>query len=132
MSGPQLRTGLTLVELVIVVSIIGMLASIAIPNYLRYPLRTRAAASMTHLSAIATVESAYYTEFGTYLSVSAPVPGTLPGTERVPWPSGSGFDLLSFAPEGSVRFQYAVGAGGAATVLRARVPCDAVSGRSRF
>ena len=115
------RRGFTLVELLIVVGIIGFLAAAAIPTFQRYQLRARATASMTHLQAIAVVEDAYYSEFGTYVSVSTPVPATLPAAQRIPWPAGTSFELLGFAPEGAVQFQYAVAAdsgGGSGALLR--------------
>lgn len=102
------RTGFTLLELMIVVGLIGTLAAIAIPNFLRYQLRTRATESLTHLKGIGTAEDAYYAEHGTYVSVTSPVPALLPGTQRVPWPGGTRFNTIGWAPEGGVVFQYAV------------------------
>src|SRR5262245_49806012 len=98
-----------MIELMIVVGIIGVLAAIAIPTFLRYQLRTRASETLTHLKGIAATEDAYYAEHGTYVSVPTPVPTSLlGGTQRVPWPGGTRFDVIGWAPEGGVVFQYAV------------------------
>ena len=104
--------GFTLVELVVVVAIIGLLASIAIPSFLRYQLRARSSEAPTNLAAIATAQESYYAEFGIYVSVSSPVPAIAPGTNRIPWTAGSSFDTLGWGAEGGVQFQYRINADG--------------------
>ncbi|MEM7409859.1 MAG: prepilin-type N-terminal cleavage/methylation domain-containing protein [Myxococcota bacterium] len=106
----QRRAGFTLIELMLVVAIVGVLAAVAIPNFLRYQLRTRSAEAGTNLVAIATAQRAYFSEFGLFIDAATPVPATSPGTGRLPWPGGTTFDQLGWAPEGAVQFQYAASA----------------------
>ncbi len=54
------RSGFTLIELMIVVAIIGVLASIAIPAFVNYVKRTKTAEAGTNLKAMFLGASAYY------------------------------------------------------------------------
>jgi type IV pilus assembly protein PilA len=58
----RLRKGFTLVELMIVVAIIGILAAIAIPNFIRFQARSKQAEAKTNLKAIFTGQKSYYAE----------------------------------------------------------------------
>jgi len=53
------RKGFTLIELMIVVAIIGILAALAIPNFLTYQARARQTESQTNLGGINTAQIAY-------------------------------------------------------------------------
>lgn len=59
-------TGFTLIELMIVVSIIGILASIALPAYSDYTARAQIAESMTIVSELKQSVSEFYKSRGTF------------------------------------------------------------------
>ncbi len=85
------QEGFTLIELMIVVAIIGILAAIAIPNFLTYQLKSRQAEAKTNLQAIKTSEVAFQAERGCYIGVTAE--GVVPpvaGTKTIPftWAAG--------------------------------------------
>ena len=58
--------GFTLIELLIVVVIIGILAAIAIPNFLKFQARSKQSEAKTNLKAVFTAETAYFGENNTY------------------------------------------------------------------
>ena len=78
--------GFTLIELMIVVAIIGILAAIAIPNFLRYQAKTKQSEAKSNLGAIFTSEVTYYGEEDRYGSVAT----------------------IGWAPEGRTRYVYSV------------------------
>ena len=62
------KKGFTLIELMIVVAIIGILAAIAIPNFLRFQAKSKQAEAKTNLGAIGTTAEAFRAEYDTYLT----------------------------------------------------------------
>jgi type IV pilus assembly protein PilA len=60
--------GFTLIELMIVVAIIGILAAIAIPNFLKFQAKSKQAEAKVNLSGIFVAQSSYFSTNDTYAS----------------------------------------------------------------
>ena len=64
--GASFGKGFTLIELMIVIAIIGILAAIAIPNFVKFQCRSKQTEARSSLKAIYTAEEAYRAEYDTY------------------------------------------------------------------
>jgi type IV pilus assembly protein PilA len=95
--GAQLKRGFTLIELMIVVAIIGLLAALAIPNFMRFQARAKQSEAKSNLKAVFTAEKSYYGDKQLYL--------------------GS-FDVIGFTPEFNNRYGYIGDRAGAGRQLR--------------
>jgi type IV pilus assembly protein PilA len=88
----KLMKGFTLIELMIVVAIIGILAAIAIPNFIKFQARSKQSEAKANLKALFTAEKAFYQEKDRFSSLVGEV---------------------GFAPERNNRYAYYAAATGA-------------------
>ncbi len=91
MSKLQNQKGFTLIELMIVVAIIGILAAIAIPNFLRYQAKSRQSEARTNLGGIFVAQTSYYGEqsrYGSLGEIGYALAGQ--GSNRYTYRSGAG------------------------------------------
>ncbi|PIR92603.1 hypothetical protein COU01_00845 [Candidatus Falkowbacteria bacterium CG10_big_fil_rev_8_21_14_0_10_44_15] len=79
-----MRKGFTLIELLIVVAIVGILAAIAVPNFVNALVRAKIARVQGDLSSIATALAMYHADSNNYpLSVDVQTGAILPHTLRL-------------------------------------------------
>jgi type IV pilus assembly protein PilA len=64
----KIAKGFTLIELMIVVAIIGILAAIAIPNFVKFQCRSKQSEAKGNLKALYVAQESYRAEFDTYLA----------------------------------------------------------------
>ncbi len=110
------KQGFTLIELMIVVAIIGILAAIAIPNFLKFQLRSKAGEGKLNLAAIRTAQEAYFAEVGTFQAWGL-TPAVPPNSQKSAWgtclnsppvAADPGYCFIGWEPEGDVYFNYIV------------------------
>jgi len=77
--------GFTLIELMIVVAIIGILAAIAIPNFMTYQAKARQSEAKVGLGGIFTTATSYFAENGSFTATSS---------------------ALGYAPAGSPKYSF--------------------------
>ena len=81
------QEGFTLIELMIVVAIIGILAAIAIPNFLNYQMKSRQSEAKTNTMSVKTSQLAFQGERGCFGSTAA-MPAAMPtGGAATLWPA---------------------------------------------
>jgi len=106
----RMQRGFTLMELMIVVSIIGILASVAIPSFRNYQMTAKRAEAYSNLAALAKAQKSYYAEFNEY-HAAAPEPGATTGqaptsNKRPVADLSTEFGPVGWTPEGDVFFDY--------------------------
>src|SRR4051812_14089401 len=90
--------GFSLVELMVVVAIIGILASVAIPSVNKYMAKARQSEAKTNLGSLYTAEKAFQSEYTRFHTA---------------------FQAIGFAPEGRMRYNVGFTAAQAADVAGA-------------
>ena len=80
------KKGFTLIELMIVVAIIGILAAIAIPNFLKFQAKSKQSEAKTNLGAIYTGQLSFFGEQNSYGS----------------------FDSINWSPSGTPRYHFSL------------------------
>jgi len=110
------KHGFTLIELMIVVAIIGIMATVAVPSFVRYQNRARRAESFANLAALATTQKSYFAEYGLFVGaemVPSTSTGQNPGTEKRDSSTvATEFSSVGWYPEGDIYYDYDTNTGG--------------------
>ena len=88
------KKGFTLIELMIVVAIIGILAAIAIPNFLKFQAKSKQSEAKSNLGAIYTGQVAFFGEVNAY----------------------GDFNNINWSPSGTPRYHYSLGTWNASAI----------------
>lgn len=111
-------------ELMVTVAIIGILASVAIPNYYVFVLRAKRSEAFLCLDGIRSSEHLYEAVNDAFVDAEAN-PTASPGRSLRPWnPAMPGWEELDWNPTGAVRCSYLVNVYDGGAWFRAESYCD--------
>ena len=99
--------GFTLIELMIVIAIIGILAAIAIPNFVSYRQRSYNSAAQSDMKNAMTTQEAYYVDNATYADTLNKLTGagfkqSSNVTFSAPAASATGYTMTAYHTSGNV------------------------------
>jgi type IV pilus assembly protein PilA len=106
------NAGFTLIELMMVVALVGVLAAIAIPNFLSYQARSRRSEAYVNLVSIARAQKALFAAKDKFHDSESSWPDPDPygglGVGKMTWDADSEdhFAELGWHPEGNVFYSY--------------------------
>ena len=103
------QKGFTLIELLLVIGVMGILVTLAVPGYQAIVYRSRAAEARFMLPVIANAELAYFRDHGKYLAAEPSTPDGL--VPRVPLAFDAtrpGWKELGLRADGVLRYRYRV------------------------
>ena len=122
----------------IVVAIIGILAAIAIPNFMRYQLKSKTTEAKENLGGIKTGQETFYGDRDYYADIKAAPTDAPPGTIKQSWvkvdaatdcgkapPCAASFENINFRPSGDVYYIYECRATAPAAAQPAEYTCSA-------
>jgi len=90
------------------VAVVGILAAIAVPNFVKMQLRAKRAELPSNTDGIKTAQLGYEATYDQFVNVNSFHPrGTNLDKKLATWTTGSAFDDLGWAPDGDVRGSYA-------------------------
>jgi type IV pilus assembly protein PilE len=113
-----MRKGFTLLELIIVIVILGILATLGLAQYMRMAERARGAEARTILGLVRTQAAGHYMQYATLSPAGNVFNNDVAGIGTSP-------DLIPSACTGTHYFNYAVTAAAASTLTATAVRCTA-------
>ena len=100
------QAGFTLIELMIVVTIVGVLAAIALPRFVNFQLRAKRSEAFVNLRAIAKTQDTHYATNSSFVDCESS-PTTPLGAQQHPFDiERPGWSSLGWSPLGLVRCHY--------------------------
>jgi type IV pilus assembly protein PilA len=100
----KIAKGFTLIELMIVVAIIGILAAIAIPNFVKFQCRSKQSEAKGNLKAMYVAEESYRAEFDSYAITAFSCTSAAVCATKT--------NEIGFSPKGAkIRYDYSYAAG---------------------